>query len=160
MVTPQDDDSVFAESEAVELVEQLADLRIHVADGGVIAVLELAGEVIGNRLNRNTVIASHFIGVVPNRVFRSVFWIEIVRCEFDRGRIIEVPVFFRRNKREMRLDESHREEKRLIFLTHVTQRGHRKLGDFSVLEGVVRHVRRLECRAARVVFAGRKPFGS
>ncbi len=42
MIAPEDDDRVVAQVEAVELVEYLADLGIHITRRRVVAVNELA----------------------------------------------------------------------------------------------------------------------
>ena len=46
VVAPEDDDGVLGEAGAVEFVEDPADLGVHVAEGGVVAVDELAGECL------------------------------------------------------------------------------------------------------------------
>src|SRR5262245_53207512 len=60
MVAPQDDDGICTQTEAVQFVEQFADLGVDVTHRGVVAVLEFAGEVVGNMSLGNAVISSQF----------------------------------------------------------------------------------------------------
>ena len=43
VIAPENHDGVLAQVEAVEFVEHATELGVHVGDGGVVAVLELAG---------------------------------------------------------------------------------------------------------------------
>jgi|GEM_PF-3911004 len=49
VVTPDDDESVLGEVEAVTLVEDAADLGVGGAGGGVVAVDEMALELVADR---------------------------------------------------------------------------------------------------------------
>ena len=149
VVAPENDDRVLAEIEPVEFVEQLAHLRVHVADRRVVAVLELTSEVVRNRAFGNTVIIAQFT-TGKDRIIGRVFRAEFIGRELNLGWIVEVPVFFGRNKREVRFHETHGEEEGLGFFAHALERGNGELGDFAVLEIIIRHVRAFEGGAADV----------
>ncbi len=138
VIAPQDHDRVGGEAGVIEGVEELADLRVHEARGGVIAMDEtpcqglVDGPVVGGVL-----VLTKFTPVGGR-----------VRGRTDRGhgrvrtrqgvRVVEVPVPLRGDEREMRAEESHREEERL------SGRGrrrpdspHRLGGDPAVVVGLV-----------------------
>ena len=117
------------------------------------AALELAGEVVGDRAFGNTVVIAQFTAG-KDRIIGRVFRAEFVGRELNLGWIVKVPVFFGRNKREVRFHETHGEEEGLGFFAHALERGNGELGDFAVLEIIIRHVRAFEGGATDVFSRG------
>ena len=116
VVAPKYDDCVVGQAEAVELVEQLADLGVGIAHAGVIAVNQIAGRIIGERaFGRNLGIGPQFSRCVDRfigRILRTV-----IGCgKLNLLAIVEVPVFLRGNKRQVRFEKSDGQEKRLVLL--------------------------------------------
>ena len=137
MVAPQDDDGVVAQTKAIQFVEHLADLRVGIADRGVIAVLQLPGERVrhGAFLRRARISAQ--LIAVGERVGGRVFRVIRIGRQLDGCRIVKVPIFLRRNKRQVGLREADRQEERLGFFADVAQRAHRDIGHHAVFEEVV-----------------------
>ena len=114
MVAPEHDDSVFGESEPLELVEDLADLRVGITHTRVIAADEIqSGRISDGTLLRNTLIVSRFAPIVMG--FRGgVGGHLVVVGQRDGFRRIKIPILLRRDKREVRFVESYRKEEGLI----------------------------------------------
>ena len=122
VVAEEDHDGVLAEIEAVEFVEQLADLCVRVTDRGVVAMLELTREIVGDRSGRNAKIIAQ-LAAREDGVVGRVLCAKLVRRQFDFCGVIHVPVFLRRDERQVRLDKSDREEEWFGFLFHLLQGG-------------------------------------
>lgn len=158
VVAPEDDDGVAAQIEAVELVEHASDLGIAVADAGVVAVLELAREVDrdGTGLG-DALVLTHLAVVQIHGIRRRVDGRKGIGRERDLGRVVEVPVSFRCDPREVRSHETDGKEKRFGALAEIAQSVHREVGHFAIDVGVVGHigtfVNRTECGAFRLGLA-------
>ncbi len=149
VIAPDDDDGIPAQVQAVQFIQHLADLRVGIAGGGVIAVFELTGQVIGDGFLGDTVIGTHFTAG-EDGVFGGVFGQKFVGSQLNLGRIVEVPVALGRDEGEMGLDESNGQEEWLLFSGQVTQCFYRQFGDFAIGEGVVGDIGAFEGRAAGV----------
>ena len=111
VVAPQDDDRFVGEARLIERVEHFAELRVHVADGGVVAVDERALEVVGQHaVLRDVFVLAQLAAKLRRILRRSIRW-RAALGQRKSGAVVEVPVFLRRAEREMRLQESHPDEK-------------------------------------------------
>jgi len=72
VVAPQDNDRLVRQAQPVEFVEDATQLRVHVADGGVVAMFELARQIVGNRPDGNAVVAAQFTAG-QHGIVRSAF---------------------------------------------------------------------------------------
>ena len=109
VVAPEDDDGVGTQVQAVKFIEHLAHLGVRVADGGVVAVLELACKVIGDMAFGNAAVLAEFAGG-HDGVIRRINLAERIRSELDLRRVVEVPVSFWRHERQVGLDKTNCEK--------------------------------------------------
>ena len=66
VVTPKDDDSVFADTELIEPIQHAAHLGVGVANAGCVVLAYLNGIIgIGVRVHAITLILVEFSGLVP-----------------------------------------------------------------------------------------------
>lgn len=77
---------------------------------------------------------------VGQRILRGTFWSERIRRQFDLRRIVHVPIFLRRVERQLRLEQTDREEERLLLFIEFAHRGDAQIGDCSIGVGVVGNV--------------------
>ena len=152
MVAPEDDDGVVRQSLLLERVQHEADLGVHIADGGIVAVTEASREGVADlALIGDVGVALEFaVGVTdeargPGRKF-------LVGGHVDLGRIIEVPVFLGRHEREVRLGHADGQEEGFSGLLELTQGLGREAGGLAVGVSVVRDIGFLDRRPARAAF--------
>ena len=139
MVAPQNHDGIFGQSQPLDLVKNLADLGIGVADRRVVAMQELTGEIRRNGAFRNSMVEAQFTAR-QDGIAGGVLLLKGIRGQVDFRGVVEIPVFFRRNKGQVRLHKAYRQKKRLFFCGQFFQRGNGQCGDFSISESLVQHI--------------------
>jgi len=116
VITPQEDDGVFGETIRVEGIEHLAELRVHVTRGRVVAVDEVTG-LLGRHgaFFRHVFVLSQF-APGGRREVGGTFggFLEFGQLE-GRG-VVEVPILLRSHKRQMWLQKADGEEEGLVGL--------------------------------------------
>lgn len=117
MVAPENDDGVLREFEPLKFIEGLANLRIEVADIGVIPVADFADIV---RRQLSPLFAQHLPAVVPHHARGVLRPIGRIRHRNVFTAIV-VPVSFRRVEWRVRFPKTDGEEKRLWVLAPCTQ---------------------------------------
>ena len=149
VVAPQDDDRVLVESVRLEGVEHLADLRVGVAGGGVIAVDELTLHrvVDGAGLRAPLVVAQ--LAPIGRRELGGALWRRAELGEFELRRIVEVPILLRCVERQVGPQEPDGDEERLVrLLGRSVEPLHRFDSDLAVRVRFVVDLGRLERRTA------------
>ena len=137
VIAIKQNDGVLAQSKSIKLGEHAADLGIDVTDARKIAVAQIARVGLGEGIALRLVgVAAHFAGVVPRHRGRALG--QLAACgELDFFRVIQIPIFFRRDKGRVRLDETDTEKER--FALQFPQRGDGGISGLAVLQCVVRH---------------------
>ena len=114
VVAPKDDDGVVGKAEPVERIEELADLRVGVADAGIVAMDELAGGLaIHGTGGGNPGIGAELAGGVDSTV-GCVLGRVVVVGDVDLVEVVEIPVFLRSIERQVRFEKADGEEERLV----------------------------------------------
>src|SRR3954471_6137719 len=93
MVTPQDDDRIFAKPKAIELAHHFPDLGVGVTDTRKVTVNGFALFVLGNRaFLGNAFITAKFTGLVARKC-RRTFGQLLKRSQMNIGVLIHIVVF-------------------------------------------------------------------
>ena len=117
--SPQSTMIVFlARPVAVERVEHAAELGVHVARRGVVAVDQRALQVVGDGARFRDVLV---VAAARRQLVGAKCGAPSGGCaalgEFELRAVVEVPVFFRRAERQVRLDETDGQEERLVGMS-------------------------------------------
>ena len=137
MIAPQHDDRVVGEPFFVERIQQSPDLRVGVADAGVVAVTQRLRELGGDRIARRHTRVRMDLAVRVAREFRRALRKSIGRGERNLIRVVEIPVLLRRDERQMRLQETDGQKERLLLRLQLVQSLHRLLRRETIGEFVV-----------------------
>ena len=125
MVAGEDDDRVVGQPEFFQFTKESADLRVGEADAGEVTVDEPARGCFVERARRRDIrVGSQFTGGMHRlrrRVLRTTF--NLRQCNL--GPVVQVPIFLRRDERQVRLVKTHGEEKRFVLLCQFAQVGDR-----------------------------------
>ena len=112
MVSPEDDDSVFAQIQFVEAIEDTTDLGVRVTHAGGVMLADYEG-VFGVRIRVEvvTVVFVEFAGLVPGGFSVWFVWVG------DGGEyriLVEVQVFLGSSKRQVGAEDAESEEEWLV----------------------------------------------
>ncbi len=161
VVAPEHDDRVPGETSLVERVEHAAQLGVHVAHGGVVAMDELALLFGGERSGLG------HVAVLPQLAPRRGCerWCALGRClpprRLERRTLVQVPVLLGRDERQVRLEEPDRQEERLAGSgLGGAQAGDGFVGNQAIGVGGIGHVSAFGSGAARAAHGGRARRGS
>ncbi len=155
VIAPEHHERIRREREPVEFVDHPADLRIHETYAGIVAVDELTlqrGRKFGVRVLRHRFVGRDFTAAFVRHLGRSSGELLKLRHRQRRG-IVQIPVFFRRGKRQVRAHEAGGDKKRRAILLATLFGGLQALHHFGRHAPVriifVPHVRGLEGGTAR-----------
>ena len=116
VVAPENDDGVIGKTLMVERVEQSADLGVGIADAGVVAVSQRLGKVGRNGVAfRHVGVGVQLTVVMPGKGRGAVGQV-VDQRQGNFLRVVQVPVFLRRDERQMRLEKADGKEERAALL--------------------------------------------
>ena len=153
VIPPENHDGVAPQPQAVQFRKNAAHLRVHIADAGIIGMLELPREVIRHMTGWDIMIQAQLIAG-QNRILGGGLRAEGIRGELDFRGVVKVPIFLGRHEGEMRLDQAHREKEGRFFSGDILQGGDRQIRDLAIGIGIMRDLGALKRRAARVQTVG------
>ncbi len=142
MIAPDDDDRVVPHAGFFQRLDHVADLRVGIADAGVVTMQQGAGEFLSNRARLgDTVSSAEFEGGMKSGCCPVLGGFGL-SCQLDIGRVVHVPVFLGGDKVQVWFGQSQGQEEGLVaFLGHVIlQGGNGQLRIKAVLVGMVCHV--------------------
>ena len=115
MVSPENNDGVAGEAEAIELHHHFSYLGVHIADTRVISVNELAFQFFSIVLIflRNRRIHRNFSSALMSDS-RGALWMVRKGGEGELGRVVKVPVFLRGAEGEVWADKTDGHEKWIL----------------------------------------------
>ena len=148
MVGEEHHDGLVGAAAAVEGIEHLAELGVHVRHGREVAMPHLGGRGGRERtlLRRR---AEHLAAVVEGDLRRPVGPAGIERRQ--PVTVVEIPVPLGCRERRVRLPEADGQKKRPVGRGQFREHPHRIGGDAAVVVGLVGHVATLDERHAAVV---------
>ena len=114
MISPKHDDGLFAQSVLVQALEQSTDLMIGETYGGQIPMDQFALKRFRKgALRRHVGVGPQFAAILQCETRRTGRRL-LERSQCDLLRVVQIPVFFGCDKRQVRLEESDGKEPRLI----------------------------------------------
>ena len=153
VVAPEDDDGIVRQAFLLEGVQHEADLRVHVADGGVVTVTETTREGVADLTAVGDIGVAFELAVGVTDEAWGAGGKFLVGRDVDLGRVIEIPIFLGRDEREVRLGHADGQEEGLPALLQLAQGLRRESGGLAVGISVVGDVGFLDRRTAGTTLA-------